>query len=101
MRVGVVEGDGVVGDRSVDDAVDGGVEVGEADAVGACLALGFGAEVPDLACSAVLRDPRDDALRGLGDPLVGDVLRVRGVPEAGLDQVPDGLLAADDGGGFG
>ena len=76
-RVGVVEGDGVVGDRGGDDAVDGGVEVGQPDAVGAGLALCLGAQVPDLPGRAVLGDPLDDALRGLGDPLVGDVLGVR------------------------
>ena len=100
-RVGVVEGDGVLADRGGHDAVDGGVEVGQPDAVDAGLALCLGAQVPDLPGRTVLGDPLDDTLRGLGDPLVGDVLGVRPVPEAVLDHVPDGLLAADDRGGLG
>ena len=100
-RVRVVEGDRVVVDRGGDDAVDGVLEVGRADAVEPGLAVRLGTQVPDLPSGAILGDPADHGLGGLGDPFLGDVLGGGQVPQAALDHVVDCLLVAENGRGFG
>ena len=90
------------GDRSVlqdfrDEKVDQAVGLVDRQVDGACLALGFGTDVPQLPGRAALFEHRHDPVSGLADP--SSIDNAGGIccrRERGVDHGGDGVAAAED-----